>query len=97
MRDYFHKIANDYITAYSDLIKWGPSDESCTKYLGGSKINYIFQEFSENIIDKIDPLKHLSDERIFVEIKQTQGLNPELFVSDEACRNLIRLCMDLYK
>lgn len=91
MRDYFHRIVDKYSTAYSSLVLKGPTKEICNRYLGGSKISYIFQEFSKNVLDKIDPLSHLADERIFVEIKQTQGINPELFVSDEACRKLIEL------
>lgn len=91
MRDYFYRIVDKYGVTYSNLVQTGPTKESCYKYLGGSKISYIFQEFSKSVINKIDPLDHLADERIFVEIKQTQGVNPELFVSDEACRKLIEL------
>lgn len=97
MRDYFHRIVDNYTQNYAGLVQKGPTKGNCSKYIGGSRIHYIFQQFSESVISQIDPLDHLSDERIFQEIKQTQGMNPELFVSDEACRNLIRSMMDMFK
>lgn len=58
--------------------------------MGGSRINYIFNEIFRKSINSIDPFEILSDEDIRTAIKNANGLRPSLFVPEGAFENLVR-------
>lgn len=68
-----------------------------TSYQGGSKIYQIFKYFGEQKIKKLDPLKSLSVEHILVEMRRAYGIDPGLFLPEEACKNLIKKSIDQFK
>lgn len=55
-----------------------------SSYTGGSKIYKLFQNFGIYGIDNVDPLKSLSDELIFKELRISYGIEPGLFIPEEA-------------
>jgi dynamin 1-like protein len=92
------EIANSFILnlvsrfshAYADLIE-GKFVKDCSKfYIGGARINYIFQEIFKKEIDKIDPFDSLSDEDIRTAIKNSNGLRPSLFIPEMAFEVLVK-------
>jgi len=87
--EFVTKAIDEYSIAYKDLIDGKSGLALDTTYLGGSKIYQIFKCFGEQKICKIDPLKELTIEHILVEMRKAYGMNPGLFVPEEACRNLI--------
>ena len=91
-------IANSFILnlvsrfshAYADLIE-GKFVKDCSKfYIGGARINYIFQEIFKKEIEKIDAFDILSDEDIRTAIKNSNGLRPSLFIPEMAFEVLVK-------
>jgi dynamin 1-like protein len=91
-------IANSFILnlvskfshAYADMIE-GKFVKDCSKfYIGGARINHIFQEIFKKEIDKIDPFDILSDDDIRTAIKNSNGLRPSLFIPELAFEVLVK-------
>jgi len=91
-------IANSFILnlvskfshAYADMIE-GKFVKDCSKfYIGGARINYIFQEIFKKEIEKIDPFDILSDDDIRTAIKNSNGLRPSLFIPELAFEVLVK-------
>ncbi len=64
--------------------------ESTDELKGGSRIHYIFHTTLFNTIEKLDPLKSLSDEDIRTCIKNCSALSPSLFVEEKAFTILMK-------
>jgi dynamin 1-like protein len=65
--------------------------KDCSKfYIGGARINYIFQEIFKKEIEKIDPFDILSDDDIRTAIKNSNGLRPSLFIPELAFEVLVK-------
>ena len=65
--------------------------KECSKFfIGGARINYIFQEIFRKEIEKIDPFDFLSDEDIRTAIKNSNGLRPSLFIPEMAFEVLVK-------
>ena len=59
-------------------------------YTGGSKIYQLFKHFADKEISLIDPLLVLSDQMILFEMRNCYGLEPGLFIPENACKRLIK-------
>jgi dynamin 1-like protein len=79
------------------LINGKSDDLEETDYTGGSQIYQVFKCYANDRIKKINPLLGLSDELIIKEMRKSYGIDPGLFIPEEACRNLIRKNIDLLK
>lgn len=83
-------LVSRFSHAYSDMIE-GKFVKDCAKYyIGGARINYIFQEIFKKEIEKIDPFDTLSDDDIRTAIKNSNGLRPSLFIPELAFEVLVK-------
>ena len=73
------------------------SESSGVMFSGGSKIYQIFKYFGNAKIRKIDVLQSLTIEEIFMEMRRAYGMNPGLFIPEEACKSLIKRSIDALK
>ncbi len=65
--------------------------KECSKfYIGGARINYIFQEIFRKEINAIDPFDALMDDDVRTAIRNTNGLKPSLFIPESAFEVLIK-------
>ena len=83
-------LVSQFNKMYREIID-GKFVKECSKYyIGGARINFIFQEIFKKEINLIDPFDHLSDEDIRTAIKNSNGLNPSLFIPEAAFEILIK-------
>lgn len=90
------KLIEEYTKAYEGLVKGSDYNSGDDVYSGGSFISKIFEYYANQKITQIDPFKNLTNKRILVEMKKSKGLNPELFIPEKACRNLITENLELF-
>ena len=91
-------IANSFIMnvismfthSFAELIEGKFVEDCCKYFIGGARINYIFEEIFKNEIEKIDPFDVLSDEDIRTAIKNSNGLRPSLFIPEVAFEVLVK-------
>lgn len=57
---------------------------------GGARINYIFSDILIRMINSMDPFEIMSDDDIRVAIRNCNGLNPSLTISEAAFQLLVR-------
>lgn len=62
-------LINKFTTYYGDMIEGKFVKESAVECLGGSRINFIFNEIFVKSVKEIDPLSHLKDTDIQTAIK----------------------------
>ena len=93
------KIIDEYCTEYIKIAKGSYISESegIMKFDGGGKIYEIFRTFSDKKISKIDPLKSLRETDILIEIRRENGINPALFIPQNACVNLIKRNIEKFR
>ena len=90
LNSYILTLVNKFTHTYNDMIE-GKFVRDCSKYfIGGSRINYIFQEIFKKEINYINPFDSLSDEDIRTAIKNSNGLKPSLFIPEAAFEVLIK-------
>ena len=83
-------LVSKFTHAYAEMIE-GKFVKECSKFfIGGARINYIFQEIFKKEIEKIDPFDYLSDEDIRTAIKNSNGLRPSLFIPEMAFEVLVK-------
>lgn len=83
-------LVSKFSQCYNEMID-GSFIKDCNKfYIGGSRINYIFQEIFKKDISTIDPFDHLSDDDIRTAIKNSNGLKPSLFIPEAAFEVLVK-------
>jgi len=83
-------LINVFLNSYSDKIEGRFVKEIAVECQGGSRINYIFHEIFNKVINGIDPFEYLTDRDIQCAIKNSSALNPSLFVPEGAFEVLIR-------
>lgn len=86
-----------YCTAFKDLIHGRNDDLEQAEYTGGSQIYQVFKCFANVRIEKLDPFDTITDEVMIREMRRSLGINPGLFIPEEACRNLIRYSINKFK
>lgn len=83
-------LVNKFSQSYNEMIE-GSFVKDCNKYfIGGSRINYIYQEIFKKDISRIDPFDYLSDDDIRTAIKNSNGLKPSLFIPEQAFEVLVK-------
>ncbi len=83
-------IVTKFVKRFSDYLEGHFVGESTDELKGGSRIHYIFHSTLYNTIEKLDPLKTLSDEDIRTCIKNCSALSPTIFVEEKALTVLMR-------
>jgi len=90
VNSYILTLVSKFTHTYNEMID-GNFVRDCSKYyIGGARINFIFQEIFKKEITNIDPFNCLSDEDIRTAIKNSNGLKPSLFIPEAAFEVLIK-------
>ena len=83
-------MVSKFSQSYNEMID-GNFIKDCNRfYIGGARINYIYQEIFKKEIDGIDPFDQLSDDDIRTAIKNSNGLRPALFIPEQAFEVLVK-------
>jgi hypothetical protein len=95
--DFLNEFADDFCMTLKNLFE-DNSDTLIEDYLvGGSKIRSIFKNFSQEKILKIDPMKKLNPDHVYLEIKRVWGMYPNLMIPEKTLRNLIKKCIEMFR
>jgi dynamin 1-like protein len=90
LNSYVLMLVFKFANTYKEMIE-GNLVKECSKFfIGGARINYIFQEIFRKEINQIDPYDTLTDEDIRTAIRNTNGLKPSLFIPEGAFEVLIK-------
>ena len=89
-KDLILKVLTRFSSKYSETIHGRYTILESGEVQGGARINYIFNEVFRKKILSINPFLFITDERIRVAIRNTNGLNPSLLVSEAAFEMLIK-------
>jgi len=73
-----------FSTQYGEFIDGKFVKETASELLGGSRLNYIFYEVYNKVLNEIDPFDALSDEDLKTAIRNASSLRPNLFVPEVA-------------
>jgi dynamin 1-like protein len=57
-------LINTFLNAYGDLIEGRFVREIAVECQGGSRINYIFHEIFNKVVNSIDPFEYLTEQDI---------------------------------
>lgn len=79
----YSKILNDMINGRNCISTEG-------ELLGGARVNFIFNEVFRKKISNSDPFDEITDNDIRVAIRNANGLNPSLLVSEAAFEILVK-------
>lgn len=83
-------LVSKFSQSYNEMID-GSFVKDCNRYfIGGARINFIFQEIFKKDISNIDPFDLLSDDDIRTAIKNSNGLRPSLFIPEAAFEVLVK-------
>lgn len=83
-------IISRFSNQFSDLMYGKECISKNGEVFGGARINYLFNEVFRNKISSISPFTTLSDLDVRVAIRNSNGLNPSLLVSEAAFEMLVR-------
>lgn len=83
-------IISKFCTQFNDLITGKNCISKNGEVFGGARINYLFNEVFRNKIHSMSPFSVLSDQDIRITIRNSNGLNPSLLVSEAAFEILVK-------
>ena len=83
-------LINQYLDSYGEMIEGRFVKDIAVECIGGSRINYLFHQIFNKVINEIDPFEYLSEQDIQTAIKNTSALGPSLFVPEGAFEVLVR-------
>lgn len=83
-------LVSKFSQSYNEMIDGSFVKDCNVYYIGGARINYIFQEIFKKDISHIDPFDLLSDDDIRTAIKNSNGLRPSLFIPEAAFEVLVK-------
>lgn len=87
---YILNLVSKFSQSYKEIIE-GLFVNDCNKFfIGGARINFIYQEIFKKEIASIDPFDQLSDDDIRTAIKNSNGLRPSLFIPEVAFEVLVK-------
>jgi len=90
VNSYILTLVSKFTHTYNEMID-GHFVRDCSKYfIGGARINFIFQEIFKKEINNINPFNSLMDDDIRTAIKNSNGLKPSLFIPEAAFEVLIK-------
>jgi replication fork clamp-binding protein CrfC len=90
LNSYVLMLVFKFANTYKEIIDGNLIKECSKYYIGGARINYIFQDIFRKEINSIDPYDTLTDDDIRTAIKNTNGLKPSLFIPETAFEVLIK-------
>lgn len=73
-----------------DLVKGRIQVSRQNELVGGARINFIFNEVFRKAISLTDPFLYLNDVDIRAAVKNANGMNPSLLVSEDAFKLLVK-------
>ena len=91
--DFVTKIIEEYSESYSHFIQGKSDGLAGFKYACCTKIHEEFRYFGDTLIKSLNPLNEINIEVLLNEIRRSQGIDPCLFLPEEACRNVIIECI----
>ena len=83
-------LINQYLESYGEMIEGRFVKDIAVECIGGARINYLFHQIFNSVINEIDPFEYLTEQDIQTAIKNTKALSPSLFVPEGAFEVLIR-------
>lgn len=83
-------IISKFCTQFNDLITGKNCISKTGEIFGGARINYLFNEVFRNKINSVNPFSTLTDQDIRITIRNSNGLNPSLLVSEAAFEMLVK-------
>lgn len=83
-------LINKFLNFYGDKIEGKFVKEIAVECTGGARINFIFHEIFNKVVNNIDPFEYLTEQDIQTAIKNASALSPSLFVPEGAFEVLIR-------
>jgi dynamin 1-like protein len=83
------KYIGKYKETYSQILH-GDCHDTSNVFIGGARINYIFQNVFSKEINQLDPMDNLDEQKIRTAIINAKGLSPSIFVPEQAFETLIR-------
>lgn len=83
-------LINKFLNTYGDKIEGRFVKEIAVECQGGARINFIFHEIFNKVINSIDPFEYLTEQDIQTAIKNASALTPSLFVPEGAFEVLVR-------
>ena len=83
-------IISKFCSNFNDLITGKNCISRSGEIFGGARINYVFNEVFRNKINSVNPFAVLSDQDIRITIRNSNGLNPSLLVSEAAFEMLVK-------
>ncbi|EDR29849.1 dynamin, putative [Entamoeba dispar SAW760] len=86
----------EYCTSIQQTISGEKFDIEKHELFGGAKIFDIFENVYRPIIDKLDLIKEISDKDIKTAMKNTEGVNSALFLSQAAFETLVKQQIDKF-
>ena len=83
-------IITKFSRCLEDLVQGKSQVFKHQELFGGARINYIFNEVFRNKITKTNPFAVVTENDIRAAIKNANGLNPSLLVSEDAFKLLVK-------
>lgn len=83
-------IISKFCTQFNDMITGKNCISKSGEIFGGARINYVFNEIFRSKINSLNPFSVLSDQDIRITIRNSNGLNPSLLVSEAAFEMLVK-------
>lgn len=83
-------VISKFCSQFKDLITGKNCISKSGEIFGGARINYVFNEVFRNKIHSINPFTVLTDQDIRITIRNSNGLNPSLLVSEAAFEMLVK-------
>lgn len=83
-------IISKFCSQFNDLITGKNCISKTGELFGGARINFLFNEVFRNKINSVNPFSILTDQDIRITIRNSNGLNPSLLVSEAAFEMLVK-------
>lgn len=83
-------VISKFCNQFNDLITGKNCISKSGEIVGGARINHLFNEVFRNKINSVNPFTTLTDQDIRITIRNSNGLNPSLLVSEAAFEMLVK-------
>ena len=83
-------LISKFLEEYGNKLEGRFVKDVATECQGGARINFIFHKIFKNVVTKIDPFEHLSEQDIQTAIKNASAMSPSLFVPEGAFEVLVK-------
>jgi len=83
-------VISKFCAQFNDLITGKNCISKTGELFGGARINFVFNDVFRNKIHSINPFSLLTDNDIRTTVRNSNGLNPSLLVSEAAFETLVK-------